>query len=88
MTYKYRPSFKPTSKRYAKQHGQCCPICESYGSLIKGVPRSAQHVDGSYMKGTWEAEVVCATCNSAWNEVTRITGYINMKRGDKIGTKK
>jgi hypothetical protein len=40
------------------------------------------------MKGIWEAEVVCATCNSAWNEVTRITGYTDMKRGDIIGTKK
>lgn len=88
MPYKYKPSFKPTSKRYAKQHGQCCPICESYGSLIKGVPHSTRHIDGSYMKGIWEAEVICINCNSTWDEVTRITGYTNMKRGDIIGTKK
>ena len=63
-------------------------VSASYGSLLKAVPRSMQHVDGSYMKGIWEAEVICINCNSTWDEVTQITGYTNMKRGDEIGTKK
>ena len=88
MEYRFKPTFKPTSKRYAKHHGQYCPICESTDSLIKGVPHSVRHSDGSYMKGIWETEVICSNCNSSWNEITQITGYIDMKRGDKVGTKK
>lgn len=87
--HKYKPTYKPTSKRYRKEAGRFCPICDDrlndYAN--KGLPELIPNVNGGYMNGMLRKLVTCHTCKSTWYEEWAIRGMTQLKRGDAIGEK-
>ena len=87
--YKYKPTYRPTSKRYRKEAGRFCPICDDrlndYAN--KGLPEKVTNLNGGFMNGMFRKLVTCHTCKSTWYEEWAIRGITQLKRGDAIGEK-